>query len=67
MHNPLIANLATFLCKHDLVEKTISEHQCRHGDRCSCSTPNVSRPWPCTSHRAAVFAARSIMPVRRVG
>jgi hypothetical protein len=66
MHKQLIANLATFLAKNDLVERTIADHRCSSHGTCSCSTPNIRRPWPCTSYVAAQ-AAGSTVSLRQVG
>lgn len=69
MHEALIANLATFLHKNDLVEKTISEHQPGRNGKCACCKTGkyAYTPWPCTTHKAAVHAARTFALSRRVG
>lgn len=53
MHEQLMENLARFMARHDLVEAALTEHRCDAHGRCTCSTPNVDRPWPCTSQLAA--------------
>lgn len=57
MHEALMANLTTFLAKNDLVDVQLTEHRSAGNGKCSCSTPNVPRPWPCTTGLAAQLAA----------
>lgn len=67
MHDALIANLATFIQRNDLAAALIAEHRCTPGGRCSCSTPNVGRPWPCVTYKAVEQVVRPFVPQRRVG
>ena len=57
MHETLFANLELFMRRNGLVDRTINDHQPGLPGQCTCSTPNVKRPWPCTTHLAAARVA----------
>lgn len=64
-HDALIGELKTLMLAPGFdTEQVIAEHQCDANGKCTCSTPNVLRPWPCTTHRVAV-AARDLDLARR--
>jgi len=67
MHEQLIANLATFIRKNDLAEALLADHRCSPYGKCSCSTPNIDRPWPCTTYKAVAVAVRPVAVGRRAG
>lgn len=61
MRERLIGELSTFLARNGLVDAMLADHRCDPWGKCTCSTPNVNRPWPCTTHRGATTARMAVM------
>jgi hypothetical protein len=42
-------------------EQVLAEHQCTPTGKCTCSTPNVRREWPCVTRSAALRAHELVL------
>jgi hypothetical protein len=65
MHDALLGELTRLMLAPGYnTEEVLTEHQRGDHGWCTCSTPNVTRPWPCTARLVAV-EARALDLARR--
>ena len=64
MHEALIGELSKFITRNGLVETLLAEHRCDPNGKCTCSTPSVCRPWPCTTLKGATVARMTAAAAR---